>query len=167
MSTSRRLMGLDIGSRRIGVAIGDELGIIATPIGFVQAGPGDRAAFANFVRTHRITEMIVGIPRTMAGKEGPQAKEVRAYAKALAGDLGLPVTFWDERLTTVIAERSLISGGRNRQQRRNEIDAAAAAVMLQGYLDHQASQARRDAPNDRAILDGTGDPQDRGREWHE
>src|SRR6476620_7516569 len=120
MMAIERLMGLDIGSHRIGVAIGDELGIVATPVGFV-----------------------VGIPRSMSGKEGPQAKEVRAYATALASDLKLPLTFWDERLTTVIAERSLISGGRNRQQRKAEIDAAAAAVMLQGYLDHQAMLRRQ------------------------
>jgi putative Holliday junction resolvase len=136
-------MGLDIGSRRIGVAIADELGIVASPVGFVQPGPDDRADFENLVRKNGITHLIVGIPRNMAGKEGPQAKEVRAYAEALAADLGLPLTYWDERFTTIIAERNLISGGRSRQQRRTEIDAAAAAVMLQGYLDHQASQRRR------------------------
>jgi putative Holliday junction resolvase len=74
----------------------------------------------------------------MSGKEGPQAAEVRKYANALARDLRLPITYWDERLTSVIAERSLISGGRNRAQRKQEIDAAAAAVMLQGFLDSQA-----------------------------
>jgi putative Holliday junction resolvase len=143
MSTNERLMGLDVGSRRVGVAISDELGIVASPVGFVQPGPNDRAEFAKLVRTNGITRMIVGIPKNMAGKEGPQAKEVRAYAEALASDLDLPLTYWDERFTTIIAERNLISGGRSRQQRRTEIDAAAAAVMLQGYLDHQASQRRR------------------------
>ena len=105
-----RLMGLDIGSHRIGVAIGDELGIVATPVGFVRPGPSDRTAFVDLIRRHQATRLVVGIPRSMSGKEGPQAKEVRAYATALASDLKLPLTFWDERLTTVIAERSLISG---------------------------------------------------------
>ena len=154
------MMGLDIGSRRIGVAIGDELGILASPIGFVETGPQDRLAFAKIIQEHRITRLIVGIPRTMAGKEGPQSKIVRDYAKSLARDLEMPLTYWDERLTTVIAERSLISGGRSRRQRREEIDAAAAAVMLQGYLDHRAAIARTDS----AILGEIGDPQDRGME---
>jgi putative Holliday junction resolvase len=146
MIVTERTMGLDIGSRRIGVAVGDELGIVATPVGFVQPGPSDRTAFADLIRRHRVTRLVVGIPRSMSGKEGPQAKEVRSYATALAADLDVPLTFWDERLTTVIAERSLISGGRTRQQRKGEIDAAAAAVMLQGYLDHQAMQRRRESP---------------------
>ena len=160
----RRLMGLDVGSRRVGVAISDELGIAATPIGFVQPGPADRDAFRALIERHRITELIVGIPRTMSGVEGPQAKEVRSYAKTLGKDLAMPVTYWDERLTTVIAERSLISGGRSRMQRRQEIDAAAAAVMLQGYLDYQAIQTRRGSPGDSGILDESSDPHDQGRE---
>jgi putative holliday junction resolvase len=164
MSAPRRLMGLDVGSRRVGIAIGDELGIVATPIGFIQPGPQDRAEFTNLVERHGITELIVGIPRTMSGTVGPQAKEVRAYANALALDLNLPLTYWDERLTTVIAERNLISSGRSRQQRRAEIDAAAAAVMLQGYLDFQAGQIRRNAGTDSAILDEVADPHDRDRE---
>ena len=155
-------MGLDVGSRRVGVAISDELGIVASPVGFVQPGPNDRAEFEKLVRVHGIARLIVGIPRNMAGKEGPQAKEVRAYATSLASDLELPLTYWDERFTTIIAERNLISGGRNRQQRRTEIDAAAAAVMLQGYLDHQASQRRRDAPEDSAIFGRIGEPEDQG-----
>jgi putative Holliday junction resolvase len=79
----------------------------------------------------------------MSGKEGPQAVDVRNYMNALARDLDLPVTYWDERLTSVIAERSLISSGRNRNQRKSEIDAAAAAVMLQGFLDNRAMRGLR------------------------
>jgi putative Holliday junction resolvase len=157
-------MGLDIGSRRVGVAIGDELGIVATPVGFVQPGPQDRAEFMKVIELHGITELVVGIPRTMSGTVGPQAKEVRGYANALARDLKLPLTYWDERLTTVIAERNLISSGRSRQQRREEIDAAAAAVMLQGYLDYLAAQTRPMSGTDSAILDEIADPHDRGRE---
>ena len=164
MNAHRRLLGLDIGSRRIGVAISDELGIVASPLGFVEPGPNDRAAFRKLVEQHNTTELIVGIPRTMTGAEGPQAKEVRTYAKALARDLNMPLTYWDERFTTVIAERSLISGGRSREQRRKEIDAAAAAVMLQGYLDFQATQARQKATSDSGILDEIADSHDRDRE---
>jgi putative Holliday junction resolvase len=85
-------------------------------------------------------------------------------ATGIARALKLPVTYWDERLTTVIAERSLISGGRNRQQRRQEVDATAAAVMLQGYLDRQAVLARQGSAGDSAILADIEDPADRGRE---
>ena len=145
MSLGHRMLGLDVGTVRIGVAVSDELGIIATPIGFVARGPKDRNAFRKLVDQYRIGELVAGIPRGMSGREGPQAQDVRGYADALAEDLDLTVTYWDERLTTVIAERSLISGGRSRQQRRSEIDSASAAVMLQGYLDRQASR-RRDAP---------------------
>lgn len=164
MTGRQRLMGLDLGSRRIGVAIGDELGIVATPVGFVSSGPRLHDELAALAHKHGVTGLVVGMPRTMAGAEGPQAKEVRALAIAIARALKLPVTFWDERLTTVIAERSLISGGRNRQQRRHEVDAAAAAVMLQGYLDRQAVLTRRGGQGDSAILGDIEDPADRGRE---
>jgi putative Holliday junction resolvase len=130
-----RVLGLDIGSRRIGVAVSDELLIVATPVGFVQPGARDRDEFKAIVDRYGIGQLVAGIPKNMSGKEGPQAADVRKYANALARDLALPITYWDERLTSVIAERSLISGGRSRTQRKQEIDAAAAAVMLQGYLD--------------------------------
>ncbi|MDQ2682904.1 MAG: Holliday junction resolvase RuvX [Chloroflexota bacterium] len=136
--TGTRYLGLDVGSRRVGVAVSDDLGIVATPVGFVQPGPKDREEFRVLVDRYGIAELVAGIPRNMSGKEGPQAAEVRKYANALARDLGLPVTYWDERLTSVIAERSLISGGRTRNQRKQEIDAAAAAVMLQGFLDSRS-----------------------------
>jgi len=145
MRTGHRLLGLDVGTVRIGVAISDELGIIATPISFISRGPDDRAAFRKLVAQHQIDGFVAGFPRGLSGREGPQAHDVRSYTDSLARDLQLPLVYWDERLTTVIAERSLISGGRTRQQRRAEIDSAAAAVMLQGYLDRQASQRRSEA----------------------
>ena len=164
MSERQRFMGLDLGSRRIGVAIGDELGIVATPVGHVASGPTLKNDLVALVSKHGITGLVVGMPRTMAGAEGPQAKEVRVLARTIARDLKLPLSFWDERLTTVIAERSLISGGRTRAQRRLEVDAAAAAVMLQGYLDHLAVQSRRGSAIDSAILGDITSPEDRGRE---
>jgi putative Holliday junction resolvase len=130
-----RLLGLDVGTRRIGVAVSDDLRIIATPVGFVERGPNDRAELAKLVERFKITGLIAGMPRGMSGAEGPQARDVRSYSDSLAAALGMKVIYYDERLTTVIAERSLISGGRTRSQRRQEIDALAAAVMLQGYLD--------------------------------
>jgi putative Holliday junction resolvase len=143
MRQIERFLGLDVGSRRVGVAVGDELGIVASPVGFVQPGPHDRAEFRSLVTRFGITHLVAGIPKNMSGKEGPQAVDVRNYMNALARDLDLPVTYWDERLTSVIAERSLISSGRNRNQRKSEIDAAAAAVMLQGFLDNRAMRGLR------------------------
>ena len=142
MTNRVRHLGLDVGTVRIGVAVSDELGIIATPLEFIARGPQDRAAFRRLVDRYQIGGLVAGIPRGLSGREGPQAQDVREYTDALARDLDLPLVYWDERLTTVIAERSLIRGGRSRQQRKAEVDSAAAAVMLQGYLDRQAGQRR-------------------------
>jgi putative Holliday junction resolvase len=135
-----RLLGLDVGNRRIGVAVSDELGIIATPVGYVERGPADRTEIRALVQRFGASALVAGIPRSMSGQEGMQAKDVRTYAKQLANDLELPLQFYDERLTTVMAERSLISSGRSRAQRKHEIDATAAAIMLQGYLDANAAR---------------------------
>lgn len=130
------IMALDVGGRRIGVAVSDETRVIATPINFVERGPGDRAAFRDLIARFAIGRLVVGMPTGMSGREGPQAADVRRFAEALASDLALPMEYWDERLTTAIAERSLIAGGSSRAERRVRVDAVAAAVILQGYLDH-------------------------------
>ena len=131
----QRTLALDVGGKRIGVAVSDESNVLATPIGNVLRGRGDREAFRTLIDRWRIAQLVAGLPTSLSGKEGPQAAEVRAYADALAADLGLPLAYWDERLTTAIAERALIAAGRRRAQRKEEIDAAAAAVILQDYLD--------------------------------
>jgi putative holliday junction resolvase len=130
-----RLMGLDVGGKRTGVAISDELGILASPIGFVARGPRDRAEFRELVTKWSATRLVVGLPRSLSGREGPQAAEVRAYADALAADLGLDIDYWDERLTSTMAERALIESGARRDRRRDQIDAVAASLILQNYLD--------------------------------
>jgi putative holliday junction resolvase len=136
-------MGLDVGGRRIGVAVGDELGLVAAPVGFVERGPRDRQQFRALVDRFGVTAIVAGLPAALSGREGPQAADVRAYATALAADLRLPLEFWDERFTTAIAERSLITSGMRRDKRKERIDAVAAAVMLQGYLDAAANRRRR------------------------
>jgi len=138
-----RIMGLDVGGKRTGVAIADELGIFASPIGYVTRGPRDRAELRSLVDRYGITRLVAGLPANMSGREGPQAADVREYAHRLATDLGLPLAFWDERLTSAIAERALIDRGVTRAKRRDQIDAVAAAVMLQNYLDAQANRRRR------------------------
>ena len=142
MTGEGRLLGLDVGGRRIGVAISDELGIMASPVRYVERGRDDRADFRELVSRFGPVALVVGLPAGMSGREGPQAKDVRDYADALGADLQLPVRYWDERLTTTMAERTLIAGGRRREQRREEIDALAAAMMLQSYLDNEARRRR-------------------------
>lgn len=134
-------MGLDVGGRRIGVALSDETRLIATPLQFIERGAGDRAVFAELIGRYAVGRLVVGLPTGMSGREGPQSADVRNYADQLAADVDLPLEYWDERLSTAIAERTLIAGGTNRADRRTRVDAVAAAVILQGFLDHARYQA--------------------------
>jgi putative Holliday junction resolvase len=142
-----RAMALDVGGRRIGVAIADETGAIASPIAVLQRGHGDLAELARLVREWGVDRLVIGLPTGLSGREGPQAADVRAYAQRLAESLGpeLPIEFWDERLTTAIAERALIATGTRRAKRKEQIDAVAAAIILQGYLDAQRHRRARAA----------------------
>lgn len=130
-------MGLDVGERRVGVAISDELGAIATPLATVQRGPRDREEISRLVREWNVSQLVVGMPTGLSGREGPQAALVRAFAAKLEQELdpSVEVVYWDERLTTAIAERSMIEAGTSRARRKERIDAVAAAVLLQSYLD--------------------------------
>lgn len=135
-------MALDVGERRVGVAVSDELGAIATPLATVQRGPRDLAEIADLAREWSVSQLVIGLPTGLSGREGPQAALVRSFAANLEGALGpgVAVIFWDERLTTAIAERSLIEAGASRVRRKERIDAVAAGVLLQSFLD--ASRAR-------------------------
>jgi putative Holliday junction resolvase len=137
-----RLLGLDVGSKRIGVAVSDELGMLASPLVMVLRGRNDRAEFSKLVNDFKPEKLIVGLPTGLSGREGPQAAETRSYADALATHLQLPIEYWDERLSSTVAERTLIEAGVRREQRKEKIDAMAAAVMLQGYLDRQRFRTR-------------------------
>lgn len=128
-------MGLDIGERRVGVAVSDELHVIASPVEAVDLKRGGVDALRAAIERFNPERIIVGLPTGMSGREGPQAKSVREFAKQLAESINTPITFWDERLTTSIAEQALISSGRRRRERKERIDAVAAAVILQSYLD--------------------------------
>ena len=137
MEMTGRLLGLDIGGKRIGVAISDEMGLVASPVGMVPRGPNSGRQIRDHAERLGAVGLVIGLPVGMSGREGPQAAEVRAFVDEIAPEIGLPVQWWDERLTTAIAERSLIAGGARRDKRKQQIDAAAAAVILQGYLDRQ------------------------------
>jgi putative Holliday junction resolvase len=130
-------MGLDVGERRVGVAIGDELGMISSPLTTVQRGEGDLAELRDLAMSKGIDRLVIGLPTGLSGREGPQAAVVRRFAEALgaAVDPEIRVVFWDERLTTAVAERTLQESGAWRRRRKGDVDAVAAAVILQGYLD--------------------------------
>lgn len=132
-----RILGIDIGERRIGVAVSDEMGTIASPVGMIRREGDVVRELKALVERYGAVRLVAGLPVGLSGREGPQAAVVREFAEALAGEVDVPLEYWDERLSTAVAERTLIAGGTRRNKRKEKIDAVAAAVILQGYLDHQ------------------------------
>lgn len=143
-----RLLSLDVGDRRVGVAVSDDTGLIASPLTVIRrtSKVADFYKIAQLVREQRAERLVIGLPLSRDGTAGPQAQRVERYAVALTESLrvqglGLPVVFWDERLSTQRAEEAMIAAGRKAKDRRERIDAAAAAVILQDYLDEQRQSA--------------------------
>ncbi|GAA0925817.1 Holliday junction resolvase RuvX [Pseudonocardia zijingensis] len=133
-----RLLGIDVGAVRVGVAICDPGGVLATPLVTVPRdveGGADLRAIAALVAEHDAVGVVVGLPRTLKGVEGPAAEAARAFADALAGVLEVPVELSDERLTTVVATRQLRERGVKGRKQRAVVDQAAAVAILQGWLD--------------------------------
>lgn len=124
-------LGLDWGEARIGVAACDPDGLLAYPLDTVAAGPRELVRLAELVAEHEPLEVVVGLPRSLSGRDGPAATKVRERAAALAAAIGVPVRLVDERLTTVTASRRLREGGKRAKQQRQLIDAAAAAAILE------------------------------------
>ena len=137
-----RILALDIGERRIGVAVSDELGLLARPLVTIARASKreDFECIARLASEHKVERVVAGYPRSLSGDEGPQAQRVRRYTEALAAALPVPVELWDERYTTVEATERLRESNRRKPRDRGQLDAAAAAIILQGYLD-----ARRNA----------------------
>jgi len=135
-----RALGIDHGDARIGLAISDELGMLAHPLETIHvkeiADP--LARIAAIVARDKIGIIVLGLPRNMDGTYGPAAEKVRAFADKLRVVCGCEVKLWDERLTSVAAQRSLHEAGRNVKQSRAVIDQVAAQLILQGWLDSQA-----------------------------
>lgn len=133
-----RRIGIDVGSVRVGVALSDPDGLIATPLVTVPRdveGGTDVAAVAALVAEHEAVGVVVGLPRTLAGREGPAAEAARAFVAALEPALTVPVELTDERLTTVVATRQLRESGRRGRKQRAVVDQVAAVGILQGWLD--------------------------------
>ncbi len=132
-----RILALDHGTVRIGVAVSDEMKMIATPLEFIQAEP-----FAKFLERlkHLIHEkevemLLVGMPRNMDGSYGPAALKVQEFVAVLKGAVAVPIKVWDERLTSVQANRFLKEANVRREDRKEKVDKTAAALLLQGFLD--------------------------------
>lgn len=133
-------LGLDPGDARIGVARSDPSGFLATPVETVRRGKGDLARIARLVSEEEAVEIIVGLPRSLSGGEGPAAVKTRAFAEGLAARVApVAVRLVDERLTTVSAEAMLRDRGKKGQQRRAVVDMAAAVMILQHALDTERS----------------------------
>ncbi len=133
-------LGLDPGDARIGVARSDPSGFLATPVETVRRGKGDLVRIARLVVEEEAVEVVVGLPRSLSGDEGPAASKVRAFADRLAARVApVPVRLVDERLTTVSAEAMLRDRGKKGQQRRAVVDMAAAVMILQHALDTERS----------------------------
>ena len=140
MPEAGRVLGLDLGDVRIGVAISDPERRVAVPFGTVHAGaPADLRAIAKLVRDHEVTLVVVGHPLKMSGGSGTRARHAEEFVAALRQVLAIPVVLQDERLSTVEADRALREAGAGGRARRRAVDRSAAAVILQSYLDRAAS----------------------------
>jgi putative Holliday junction resolvase len=133
-----RALGIDLGTVRIGVATSDPGRIIASPYDVIRRGKdhaADHAAIALLVEEERATVVVVGLPRAMSGKDSAATQAVRAEVAEMRAALPVPVVVWDERMSTMTANRVLIEGGMRRKNRKDTVDKVAAAVILQSWID--------------------------------
>ncbi len=133
----KRILALDVGDKRIGMAISDAIGITAQPVGTLvrSQSPDDFDKIVEAAKKHGAAEILVGLPKRLNGSSSPQTEKVLKFLDELKKRADVPVKTWDERLTTVSAEASLIEANVRRKSRRKVIDTAAAQIMLQHYLD--------------------------------
>jgi len=133
-----RIMGLDVGEKTIGIAVSDALGLTAQGLEVIRRTGSieqDLQRLKEVVQEKEINKIVIGMPRNMNGSYGPQSEKVQKFAEIIKAELNLPLETWDERLTTVEAERLLVSADMSRAKRRKVIDKMAASLILQGYLD--------------------------------
>lgn len=144
LKPNRAIAGLDFGEKTIGVAISDLRRMVATPSEIIRRikFTEDAARLLEIVRAREIHGLILGLPLNMDGSEGPRVQSTRAFARNLTRLTDLPIFFWDERLSTVAAERALLEADTSRKRRKEVIDAVAAGYILQGALDRMAHMGR-------------------------
>ena len=136
----RRILGIDLGQARIGVAVSDELGMLAHPLETIPAGKDAARRIAELVREKNAERVVIGLPRHMNGNVGEGAEDALAFSKKLRTLVPCEVVMWDERLTTTAANRALRDSGRKARNSRQIIDQVAAQMILQGYLDSPQAQ---------------------------
>jgi putative Holliday junction resolvase len=132
-----RILALDHGTVRIGVAVSDELKMFASPLEFIPAEPSATALerLQQLLREKEVGLIVIGMPRNMNGSYGPAAEKVRAFSDQLRAAVNVPLVMWDERLSSVQAHRMLREAGHKAKQHKGRVDASAAAILLQSYLD--------------------------------
>jgi putative Holliday junction resolvase len=145
-----RIMGIDVGTVRVGIALSDELGLIARPFATVRRG-GDRVTargIRDLASENAVDRIVVGLPLGLDGREQRSSADARRLAEVLGEETRIEIVVWDERLTTAQAERALIEGNVRREKRREVIDQVAAALMLQSFLDLERARRQEggDAP---------------------
>jgi putative holliday junction resolvase len=143
-----RSFGLDVGTKTVGVAVSDGLGLTAQPVTTLRRSSlrADLTELRRLAEHHGVEHVVVGLPLNMNGTEGPSAAEARKFGDAVARQLGLPVDYWDERLTTTAANRVLLEADLSRARRKEVVDRVAAALILQGWLDAHRTVAHGDEP---------------------
>ena len=135
------ILGIDFGRARIGLAISDELRLLAHPLETLPANKDAMKKITEIIRERKIDKVVVGVPRHMSGHIGEAAKEALEFATRLGAQISCPVETWDERLTTVAAERALRAAGKKARKTRNIVDQVAAQMILQSYLDRERNVA--------------------------
>lgn len=137
-----RVLALDIGEKRIGVAVSDPAGRVATPVTVLDAKRtlGDGSELSRIAGDYEVQAVVVGLPLSLDGTEGPQARRVRSLADKLAIQLNLPLIFADERLSSAQASRAMSEAGMSVRDQRGKLDAVAASLFLQVYLDSRAAE---------------------------
>ena len=137
LQSNNSLIGLDLGTKTIGVAVSDTILSVATPIKTIKRKKfsADAGQLLRIISIKNCCGVVVGLPKNMDGSEGPRAQSTRAFARNFSAKTQLPITFWDERLSTVAAEKALLEADTTRKRRAEVIDHVAAAYILQGFLD--------------------------------
>lgn len=139
-----RIMGLDFGSKTVGVAVSDPLGITAQGLEIIRRKEENKlrqtyARIEALIVEYQVEQIVLGLPKNMNATEGERAQLTREFKEGLERRTGLPVTMWDERLTTVAADKAMMEAGIRREHRKDYVDMIAASLILQGYLDRMAN----------------------------
>lgn len=144
-----RTMALDVGSKRIGVALTDPLGMLAQPYTMIKRISDSLAVdeIITIIQERSVDELVVGLPRRTDGKEGPEAQGVREFAALISEQSSIPLVFYDERLTTVGAQQVLLEADLSRAKRKQVVDQVAASLILQGYLEYKRLGAGKTTPS--------------------